>query len=239
MGIKNLTRIDPYGPPIPNTSYFYPLSLTLDPEEKARFITFFEKTYKQDVGDQPLYSPLANAVGHFPKTVERTDKFLKPLGLIVRNFTLFTGAGNSEGKNIHVDGCKLEDGKTDVVLEARLSYYEMAEAPGVIRWFPKTEEYTKFTRNSPGKMMATHWLLPWIEDLKSGKLTWETCPDYEFATPSTVPSAILRTNVPHHVMQGPGVRLTVSAQLIWADTKSPVGVWEHIVKNFHLLDTGS
>jgi hypothetical protein len=131
----------------------------------------------------------------------------------------------------------LADGETDVVLEARLSYYEMAEAPGIIRWFPKTDEYIKFTKNVPGKMIATHWLLPWISDLQNGKLTWETCPDYEFATSSNTPSAILRTNLPHHVIQGPGVRLTVSAQLIWADTKSPVGVWEHVEKNFHLLNT--
>jgi len=235
MGQKNSIRIDPYSDPTPNASYFYPLALTLDSEEKAKFLTFFEETYKQDVGQQALYSPMANAVGHFPKTVERTNEFLKPLGLMVRNLTVFTGAGGSEGKNIHVDGCKLADGQTDVVLEARLSYYEMAEAPGIIRWFPKTDEYTKFTKNIPGKMIATHWLLPWISDLQSGKLTWDTCPDYEFATSSNSPSAILRTNLPHHVIQGPGVRLTVSAQLIWADTKSPIGVWDHVEKNFHLL----
>ena len=84
-------------------------------------------------------------------------------------------------------------------------------------------------------MAAVHWLLPWIKDLNPGKLTSQTCPDYDFATTSNAPSAILRTNLPHHVIQGPGVRLTVSAQLIWSDTKSPVGVWEHIEKNFHLL----
>jgi hypothetical protein len=235
MGQKNLTYIDPYSSPTANASYFYPLALTLDTEEKIKFLEFFEKAYKQDVGQQPLYSPLANAIDHFPKTAEQTNEFLKPLGLTVRNFTVFTGAGNSEGRNIHVDGCKLADGQTDVVLEARLSYYEMAEAPGVIRWFPKTQEYTKFTKNEPGKMMATHWLLPWIDDLKSGKLTWATCPDYEFATSSNAPSAIIRTNLPHHVIQGPGVRLTISIQLVWADTRSPVGVWEHIEKNFHLL----
>lgn len=237
MGQRNLTRIDPYGSPTPNSSYFYPLALTLDPDEKTAFLKFFENNYKQDVGQQALYSPIGNAIGFFPKTAEQTNEFLKPLGLAVRNLTVFTGAGNSEGRNIHVDGCKLADGETDVVLEARLSYYEMAEAPGVIRWFPKTDEYIKFTRNVPGKMMATHWLLPWISDLISGKISWETCPDYEFATSSNSPSAILRTNLPHHVIQGPGVRLTISAQLIWADTRSPVGVWEHIEKNFHLLGT--
>lgn len=236
MGQRNQTYIDPYGEPTPNPKYFYPLQLKLDLEEKAKFLKYFEDNFKKDVGAQALYSPMGDAKQFFPNTVRDTNQFLEPLGIMVRNLTVFTGAADSEGKNIHVDGTKLADGVTDVILEARLSYYEMAEAPGVIRWFPKTDEYTKFTRNIPGKMLATHWLLPWINDLLSGKLTWETCPDYEFATSSNSPSAILRTNLPHHVIQGPGVRLTVSAQLIWADTKSPIGVWDHIEKNFHLLN---
>lgn len=236
MGQRNQTYIDPYGEPTPNPKYFYPLQLKLDLEEKAKFLKYFEDNFKKDVGAQALYSPMGDAKQFFPNTVRDTNQFLEPLGIMVRNLTVFTGAADSEGKNIHVDGTKLADGVTDVILEARLSYYEMAEAPGVIRWFPKTDEYTKFTRNIPGKMLATHWLLPWINDLLSGKLTWETCPDYEFATSSNSPSAILRTNLPHHVIQGPGVRLTVSAQLIWAETKSPIGVWDHIEKNFHLLN---
>lgn len=235
MGVKNLIKIDPYDPPTPNPSYFYPLTLKLDEDEKKTFVEFFNLKFKADVGNQALYSPIGNSKNFFPKTVAQTNEFLKPLGLEVRNFTVFTGAADSEGKNIHVDGTKLADGETDVILEARLSYYEMAEAPGVIRWFPKSEEYTKFVRNEPGKIIAVHWLLPWINELCTGKLTWETCPDYDFATTSNAPSAILRTNLPHHVIQGPGIRLTVSAQLIWSDSKSPVGVWEHIEKNFHLL----
>lgn len=235
MGVKNLTTIDPYSTPTPNPAYFYPLSLKLNEVEKANFVNHFNEKYRQDVGNQALYSPMGDAKRFFPETVYRTNQFLKPLGLAVRNLTVFTGAADSDGKNVHVDGTKLADNETDVILEARLSYYEMAEAPGVIRWFPKSEELTKFVRNIPGKMQAVHWLLPWISDLNQGKTTWEDCPDYDFATSSNAPSAILRTNLPHHVIQGPGVRLTVSAQLVWADTRSPVGVWEHIEKNFHLL----
>lgn len=236
MGQKNLTYIDPYSAPAPNASYFYPLTLKLDSEEKANFLNHFNEKYRQDVGVKALYSPLGDAKNFFPKTVATTNEFLKPLNIVVRNFTVFTGAADSEGKNIHVDGTKLADGVTDVILEARLSYYEMAEAPGVIRWFPKTDEYVKYSIHIPGKIIAIHWMNPWISDLQSGKLTWETCPDYEFATSSNAPSAILRTNLPHHVIQGPGVRLTVSAQLVWADTRSPIGVWDHIEKNFNLLN---
>jgi hypothetical protein len=235
MGAKNLIKINPYNQPTPNPAYFYPLTMKLDPEEKNNFLAHFNEKYRQDVGDQALYSPMGDAKKFFPKTLAATNTFLRPLNIKVRNFTVFTGAADSEGRNIHVDGCRLADGETDVILEARLSYYEMSEAPGVIRWFPKTEEYTKFVKLEPGKIMAIHWMLPWIQDLKLGNLTWGTCPNYEFATTSNAPSAILRTNLPHHVIQGPGVRLTISAQLVWADSNSPIGVWDHIQQNFHLL----
>jgi hypothetical protein len=192
----------------------------------------------------------------------------------------------------------------------------MAEAPGIIRWFPKTSEYIKqevggdpnrtlllqslidrhmeirkvaegawgdpivgpitipkgpaageyangnvamehllllserttnivksvienggkfFDPNAGGKKYGVHWLLPWIQDLYDKKITWEECPDYVHATSSNVTSGILRTNVPHHVIQGPGARLTVSCQIVFIKDRNPVGVWEHIEKNFHLL----
>jgi acyl carrier protein len=235
MGTKNLVRVDPFSEPVPNTSYFYPLALRLVESEKKAFLEYFNTEFKADVGGRPLYSPMGDCKSFFPQTVKQTNDFLKPLGIEVRNFTVFTGGADTEGKNIHVDGTKLADGTTDVILEARLSYYEMAEAPGIIRWFPKTAEYIKFVKDEPGKVQAIHWLLPWIDDLNNGRLTWENCPDHEFATSSNAPSAILRTNLPHHVIQGPGVRLTVSAQLVWSSTRSPVGVWDHIENNFHLL----
>jgi hypothetical protein len=235
MGAKNLTRIDPYDPPTANPSYFYPLTLRLNEAEKENFVKHFNEKYKNDIGDQALYSPIGDAKSFFPITVAETNQFLKPLGIEVRNLTIFTGAPDNDGKNVHIDGTKLADGETDVILEARLSYYEMADAPGVIRWFPKDGEFIKFVRNIPGKMIAVHWLLPWVTDLNQGKISWETCPDYDFATTSNAPSAILRTNLPHHVIQGPGIRLTASAQLVWANSRSPEGVWEHIEKNFHLL----
>jgi hypothetical protein len=234
MGTKNLTVIDPFSNPIRNPDYFYPLELKIVPHEKAKFYAYYEKNIKENVGKRSLYSPMGDSKFFFPETVQQTNEFLKPLDLCVRNFTVFVGAANVNGKNIHIDGTKEADGQTDVILEARLSYYEMSETPGIIRWFPKTEEYTKFTVND-GKTVGTHWLLPWIDDLTNDRLTWANCPDYDFATSSNAASAILRTNLPHHVIQGPGSRLTISAQLVWSGSRSPVGVWEHIKNNIHLI----
>jgi hypothetical protein len=233
MGIKNLTVLDPYSTPVANSEYFFPLELKMDPVERDAFWNYFENTMLANVGSNALYSPMRDAKTHLPRTLIQTNEFLKPLNLQVRNFTVFVSAADAVGKNIHVDGTQQADG-TDVVLEARLSYYEMACAPGIIRWFPKTEEYIKEIINKPG-MYALHWLLPWITDLKQGRVNWDGVPDYAFATSTNTPSALLRTNLPHHVIQGPGVRLTISGQLVFADTLSPVGVWDHIEKNFNLL----
>lgn len=41
--------------------------------------------------------------------------------------------------------------------------------------------------------------------------------------------------LPHHVIQGNGLRVTISCQLIFEDG-NPVGVWEHIQKNIHLVE---
>ena len=236
MGIKNLTVLDPYSTPVANSEYFFPLELKIDPVERDAFWNYFENTILDKVGDNPLYSPMPDARAYFPCTLIQTNEFLKPLNLQVRNFTVFVSAANAVGKNVHVDGTQLADDATDVVLEARLSYYEMACAPGIIRWFPKTEEYVKQIINlvKPG-IYARNWILPWITDLKQGRVDWDGIPDYVFATSTNTPSALIRTNLPHHVIQGPGVRLTISGQLVFADTQSPVGVWDHIEKNFNLL----
>ena len=233
MGLKNLGRINYFDQPTANPNFFFPLELRLDAIERTKFLFYFNKELKKDINGRPLYSPLSNVREHFPVSVRRINDFVRPIGLKMRHLTVFVGGASTTGKNIHVDGIEGSNGD-DQVLEARLSFYELAEAPGIIRWFPKTEEYTKFTSTEPG-VYATHWLLPWIQDLKSGKLTWETCPDFEFETTSNLRSAILRTNLPHCVLQGPGIRLTISAQLVWAETGSPVGVWDHIQQNFHLL----
>jgi len=316
MGVRNLIVHDPYDVPTAHPEFFYPLTLKLDPVERVNFQTYFDETFKEDVKGESLYSPIPNARDWFPESVKQTDQLLSKIGLQVRSVTIFASDSGSFSPNIHVDGTKLKNDVTDVVLEARLSYYEMAEAPGIIRWFPKTSEYIKqevggnpdrtllleslinrhleiqkimtgewgdpiigpitipsgpatgeyvdgnaalvqllslsdvtadsvrsvirdggkfFNPTSGGKKYGVHWLLPWIQDLHDKKITWEDCPDYVHATSSNVNSGILRTNFPHHVIQGPGARLTVSCQIVFIKDRNPVGVWDHIEKNFHLL----
>jgi hypothetical protein len=124
------------------------------------------------------------------------------------------------------------------MLEARLSYYEIAESPGAIRWWNYLPN-TGITVFPPDPVNGTQERISCfadcVEDLRTDQISWDDIPDPDFSTVSSAPSAILRTNRFHHVIQGPGLRVTVSCQLVWADTGSPEGVWEHIQQNIHLL----
>jgi hypothetical protein len=235
MGAKNLLRMDPYSDAVANPEYFYPLALRMEVSEKQKFIQYVNQTFqKQTAQGQELVSPAADVKKFFPLTHQNTNEFLKPLGIECRNFTLFVSGANGENLNPHVDGTRLPSGES-VMLEARLSYYELASSPGVIRWWNvPVDDLVAYERESHG-VYHNHWNVPWYQDLVEGRKTWADCPDFDFETASNVSSALLRTNRPHLVLQGPGRRITVSAQLVWSHTKSPQGVWQHIVDNFRLL----
>lgn len=235
MGTKNLSRLDPYSPAVAHQEYFYPVGQRIELSEKQKFIQYVDQNFQEQTArGQELVSPQADVKRFFPLTHQNTNEFLKPLGIECRNFTLFVSGANGENLNPHVDGTRLPSGES-VMLEARLSYYELASSPGVIRWWNvPTTDLVPYERETAGAY-HNHWNVPWYQDLVEGKKTWAECPDFDFETASSVPSAILRTNRPHLVLQGPGRRITVSAQLVWSHSKSPQGVWQHIVDNFSLL----
>lgn len=236
MGKRNLQRQDPYSKAVANPEYFYPLNLRIEDSEKQKFIQYVDQTFQKQTADgQSLVSPDPDVKRFFPLTRQNTNKFLRPLGIECRTFTLFVSGANGENLNPHVDGTRLPSGER-VMLEARLSYYELASTPGIIRWWnvPVTDLVPYELRDTG--VYHNHWNVPWYQDLTEGKKTWAECPDFDFETASTVPSALLRTNRPHLVLQGPGRRITVSAQLVWTNSKSPQGVWQHIVDNFKLLN---
>jgi hypothetical protein len=229
MGQKNLIKNDLYNPPIKDEDFFHPLTLTLDINERENFKKYLDKNSSVLSSKGELFVSMGDSRTFFPKTLEKSIEFLRPLGLTVRNLTVFQGKANTDGRAIHVDAVFTDQGKS-CILEARLSYYEMSEAPGIIRWFPKTEEYFE-EKGLHNGVPWVHYTLPWIKELAANKISLAECPDYIFSTSDRTPSAILRTNLPHSVIQGQGTRTTISAQIVWIDTLSPVGVWDHIAKN--------
>ena len=221
-----------------NPEYFYPLNLRLDPVEKENFIKTALVPHRNKIeGSNYGLSNVGNADQYFTRTISATNEFLKPLGLKSRRMTLFLSAKNQTSWVIHCDGVRGPTGPT--TLEARLSYYEIAEQPGAIRWW-KDLPSKGLEVFPPSEVLGTQERISCFaecaEALRTDQITWDDVPPPDFSTVSSAPSAILRTNRFHHVIQGPGLRVTVSCQIVWAHNGSPVGVWDHIQQNIHLLE---
>jgi hypothetical protein len=214
-------------------NYFIPLALRIDPDEKAKFLVSnlasLESKYK---GSGHGLANVATVTDQFPNTIAQTNRFVSQLGLRTRAVTLFASDRDTNSWAIHADGVYYKNKPT--MLEARLSYYEMAEASGTINWWdnmPMTvSEYTA-SEYSQARINVT---ANCAEDLRTGKLQWSDIPKPDYSVESSVPSAILRTNIAHNVIQGSGMRITISCQLVFADG-NPVGVWDHIQQNINQL----
>lgn len=235
MGIKNLIYPDLQAPPTFNPDYFIPINqeiVLLDRAEKEEFQSYIKTLLLTDAATNTkryngLYAHSTSVMGKFAKTVKLMNSLLHPIGIMVRNLTIFMAPPNIEShmdKQIHIDSMLDITGRP-VILEARLSIYEMAASPGVIRWYP---------HNEPNIYNKHHWESEIISKFRNNQLSWEEYVDYDFSTSTACAAAIIRTNLPHHVIQGPGQRITVSAQLVFTDG-NPTGVWDHISKNYNKI----
>jgi len=223
--------------PVRNSAFFYPLDLKLDPKEKEQFIEQMVTKNESKFRNSTVgLSNISSVNKYFTKTQAQTEIFVKPLGLKVHRATFFMSAKNVTSGTIHADGINIP-GSEGLLLEARFSYYEIAEAPGAIRWWKNLPMTRMFQAADEYNQARVNYQADCTADLRDDKITWDDIPPPDFDTVSSVPSAILRTNIPHHVIQGPGMRVTISFQLIFENGR-PEGVWEHIEKNFHLLEPG-
>ena len=216
-----------------NPDYFYPLTLALDPAEKANFIaTGLVPHITKIAGTKHGLSNVGNADEYFPKTIAQTNAYVKDLGLRVRKVTLFLSDSDQTSWVIHSDGTVFN--KVPSILEARISYYEIADAPGAIRWWDNIKSTLQVYPKTEYTQERVTCMADCAEDIRDNKLLWSDIPNPAFDVVTSVSSALLRTNRPHHVIQGSGLRVTVSCQLVFKDG-NPVGVWEHIRNNIHIL----
>lgn len=216
-------------------TYFYPLALTIDPAEKEAFLKdHLPKLQGQYAGTGHGLANVGTVTELFPATIAQTNQLVESIGLRTRAVTLFASDADSTSYAIHADGVYYN--RRPTLLEARLSYYELAEAPGTICWWDR-EELPMTIREYPAteySQARVNVMANCVEDLQAGRLQWHDLPGAVFETDSNVPSAILRTDQPHTVVQGSGFRVTVSCQLVFADG-NPTGVWEHIKNNINKL----
>ena len=221
-------------PPTRNPEFFYPLALCLDPIEKANFLNDVVKKNETKFRNSDIgLANVASVDRYFTKTRKQTEDFIRPLGLKLHRTTFFMSANDITSWIIHADGVNIGN-EEGLLLEGRFSYYEMAESPGAIRWW-KDLPITRILRPADEYSQArVNYQADCSEDIYNDKLTWDDIPLPDFSVVTSVPSAMLRTNIPHHVIQGPGMRVTVSFQLVFENGR-PEGVWEHIQNNINLI----
>jgi hypothetical protein len=217
-----MNKLDDLNQPVrANRDFFIPLELTMPQEDMdALQQGIIEQLRLQHKQSRRLWFNSSFAIGHkFDASRKVIDNFLNPMGLKAEVMGVFTVNANTYDRNIHSDAGKLE---------TRFSFYEGSIAPGVIRWFPDTGNgYDYYDTNLDGvKVLDYTW--PWVVDFKSRKIDWDDLPLPVWSTSTNCPSALVRTNLPHHVIQGPGLRITLAARVVDLETGSTTGTWSKI-----------
>lgn len=208
--------------------FFCPLSLKLPQTAKSFLKEFFvddlkeKQSKKRQLGLYPL--PDSTALIELKELV---DTFLAPLDLASGAYGAFALNGATNDTNIHVDAMRLN---------TRLSFYELAETPGVINWWQDDSTgYETWRPSYLGGEPILDYRFPWVDELQQGKRTWDQCPQPIFSTSTAVPSAFAMTALPHNVVQGSGFRITVSCQVIDRKTRSVENTWQAVKAYFNSI----
>ena len=211
--------------PTLNADYFIPLTLTLPEVDKQALQSgVVQSLLERHKNDRRLYfNPEHTLDCKLDATRTVADAFLNPMGLRAETMGIFIVCPNLFDKNVHVDAGKLE---------ARINFYDLTTGAGAIRWFPDTGDgYNDYDINLGGTKILDY-TYPWVMDLKAGKIDWDGIPPVVFESTTNTPSALVRTNLPHHVIQGAGWRVTVTARIVDITTGSTDGAWEKIKSQF-------
>jgi hypothetical protein len=217
-----------------NLDFFIPLSLHIDPAE-------------YEMAQQTVVANLRNSynnkrIGHraipakpdqWTKTLAICNSFLNPIGLVCNNLTAFISNRNQTAWSIHRDAYFLPtDPDSVMVLEARISFYELCEAPGALRMWNVDDIEVEMTReNTP---IRANGLAKIAEDLRVGTMFWPEVPPPAFSSVTSCASALIRTERPHHIIQGNGFRYVISSTVTFANG-NPKGVWNHLLQNLDRL----
>jgi hypothetical protein len=205
--------------------FFVPLKLTLPEETKVLLREYFisELHTKQQTRSQLGLYPT-------PKSQElesMVDDFLGPMGLRAGAYGTFALMPNTRDKNIHVDAMKLN---------TRLSFYELADAPGEIHWYSDQHEgYETWRPSYLGGNPILDYRYKWVDELQAGNCDWDNCPEPIYKVTTDVPSALVMTSLPHNVVQGNGFRITVSCQVVDRESLSVENTWHKVKEYFNSI----
>jgi len=201
--------------------YFIPLKLTLPQVDlealKGGIIADLSVKHK---GSDRLWFNTAIASGNPLEETQRVaNDYLEQYKLEASTMGIFVVNANTYDWNIHCDSQRLE---------TRLNFYELTTAPGLVRWFPDTNDgYEEIHKNIEGNEFVDY-VWPWVIQFKQQHRDWSKVPPAIWSTSTGCSSALVRTNLPHHVVQGDGIRITVTCKVVDKETKSTVDTWSRL-----------
>ena len=169
-----------------------------------------------------LFAPAAFWLdGNQEETQKLANEFLSQYNLEADTMGIFVVNANTYDWNIHCDSARLQ---------TRLNFYELTTAPGVVRWFPDTNDgYEEIHKNIEGNEFVDY-VWPWVIEFKQQHRDWSKVPPAVWSTYTSCTSALVRTNLPHHVVQGNETRITITCKVVDKDTKSTVNTWSRLQK---------
>jgi hypothetical protein len=235
-----------------NTNYFIPIVISIDSDESSAFssekLPAIAKPYQDSKSD---IRHIGKPGPSFPKTIQHANKLLNQIGLKVFNTTMFLSGSNVMGRNIHCDGM-VDSNHNLAMLEARLNLYEMSSGESLLEWWDslpnslpikpgvidESVPWWQVPQMFPGDAYSHHRVgchPPYRKELENGTIPWSDVPAPDFTINLTGLSGFVRTNIPHHIIQNNGVRVTLSLSLAFIDG-TLTGVWDHIRNNIHLIE---
>lgn len=235
-----------------NTNYFIPFAISLNPNEAESFVNEVLPDMSKPFRDSELdITHVRKIEGHFQNTIKHVNELLSQIGLKVFKTTMFFSGSNVMGRNIHCDGM-LDDNHKLSMLEARLNFYEMSTGESLLEWWHSLPNSLPIKPNVidnsvpwwqvpqlfPGSAYSHRRVgchPPYRKELENGTIPWSDVPAPDFTINLTRLSGFVRTNIPHHIIQKNGVRVTLSSSLAFANGNFS-GVWEHIRNNMHLIE---
>jgi len=220
----NLANV-PTSPPGPR--YCLPSNLLLDEKERDAFLTSktLDAASKRSVGTRGL-NVLGRLDQYFPVTRDAIDRFLQPIGCKVYQINLFIVEPYVQSHKIHCDGVMWKGEPT--MVDARLNFFHISPGPGIIAWWEqKIPMHIDIVPVRIGDQVVAH-TCGWFSDWSQNWPGWESIPDPDHACVTDMPSAFIKTSIPHTVLHGARKRITVSAMLIDQDNDTPDGVFEKI-----------
>lgn len=213
-------------------AYFIPSMMEPDPEESSGFFgsrIFIDGMAKAATSVNQLFY-ITNVTDLFPKTTEMVNHLLSTSGLKTKEASLFVASSKAAVQRLHCDATNYQ-GDT-CMLEARFSFYGLTKAPGLISWWG--DDAGVVLESGPvmvnGRQVGNR--AGYISEWSRKDLPWDQMPEPLHTVSTDIPSGFVRTNLPHTVFQGNGIRITLSYMIVDLETGNPTGVWERI-KTLH------